>query len=78
MAEPYERSKVKPTTLSFEGCWVCHFCGALVLEVWWDDHVSWHQTLEIQAGAVIHQSLVRMVQNMEGSGDAVPAADPEG
>lgn len=67
VTDPYGHFKVKPTELSFGGCWCCEFCGALVLESRWDDHVDWHRTLEIQAGAVIQASLLRIVENMEGS-----------
>jgi hypothetical protein len=77
MSDPYEHSEVKSTRLSFQGCWCCHFCGALVLPEWWDDHVSWHRALEVQAGAVIAASLERIALSLEGSKGPMDDTGPE-
>lgn len=62
--DPYGHFQVKATELSFNGCWGCSFCGALVMPSMWDDHVDWHRTLEIQASAVMKTALLKMEEDL--------------
>lgn len=63
--DPYRA--IDPGNMSNHDKVCCSFCGSLVLSRMWDDHVDWHRTLEIQAGAVIRHSLLKIEENLEGS-----------
>jgi hypothetical protein len=35
----------------------CEFCGCVVADSLWGDHVAWHETLDMQASLLLAQRL---------------------
>lgn len=44
--------------------YACEFCGAVVHEMYWADHVNWHETLDAQATMLLQTRLIEMEANL--------------
>lgn len=61
MSSPYEFVPYNRLDYSV----ICTFCGAVVAETMKDDHINWHETLDLQATAVMRRSLLEIEDGLD-------------
>ena len=59
MTSPYTHFVIDSTNYG------CYFCGCVVHSSFWDDHVNWHETLDMQATAVMRRSLQEIEDDLQ-------------